>query len=70
MKSKKFRVKVTVQIKNKDIKLWNEVSMSLDGDKRNLDDVRREFLLVRQDVNSFVNEQGLALRDVDIFIDM
>ncbi len=65
----KFRVFVSVQLKSTGEKIWNKVSMTLEGDSRNMEDVMREFKLVKSDVNSDMQRKGIPFKSVDIFID-
>ncbi len=66
-----FKVFVTVKRKKCDCKfpIWNRVLKSCKGNSENLVDIVRELNLLKDDVNGFVNSEGLALKDVDIFIE-
>jgi len=66
----KFKVAVTVLLKkDKMFPLWNKVHMVLNGDKRDLINLQDQLADVKGDINSDMNKRGIALRDVDIFID-
>jgi len=66
----KFKVAVTVLLKkDKLIPIWNKVHLTLSGDKRDLINLQDQLADVKGDVNSDMNRRGIALRDVDIFID-
>ena len=67
---KAFKVQVTVINKRSGMHLWEKTHLILQGDKRNLKHLQRELNLVKSDVNSDMNSKGLALKDVDIFIDL
>ena len=66
----KFKVAVSVfHVKDLSFPLWNKVHMVLDGDKRDLINLQDQLADVKGDINSDMNKRGIALRDVDIFID-
>ena len=66
----KFKVAVSVfHVKDLTFPLWNNVHMFLDGDKRDLINLQDQLADLKGDINSDMNKRGIALRDVDIFID-
>ena len=65
-----MRVFVTVtRKKDKVIPIWNRTMLTLQGDCTCLRQLQRELEAVKRHVNQDVNQQGLALRDVDIKIE-
>ena len=72
MKSAKFKVSVTIKHKNENfiMPMWDKVSMILDGDKRDLLNLQAQLNIVKAQVNQAVNQNGFALKDVDIIIDI
>ena len=67
----KFKVAVSVFLR-KDLlfPLWNKVHMVLAGDKRDLINLQDQLAAVKSDINSDMNKRGIALRDVEILIDI
>jgi hypothetical protein len=66
----KFKVAVSVfHFKDLSFPLWNKVHMVLDGNKRDLINLQDQLADLKSDINSDMNKRGIALRDVDIFID-
>jgi len=66
-----MRVLVTVTTNNDVIPmvLWNKVMMSVLGDGSDLKNLLKEFEAIKGNVNSMVNEKGIALKNVDIKIE-
>ncbi len=66
-----FKVFVTVRRKNTDcpVPMWNRVLKSCEGNRQNLNDLVRELNILKNDVNGFVNSEGLALRDVVVTVE-
>ena len=49
--------------------MWRRVSMDLQGDCSCLKNLQKELEIVKQHVNTFVNQEGFALSDIDIKIE-
>lgn len=64
---------VTVKRKTgvfKSVPIWNKVMMNLLGDTSDMKNLIKELEEVKANVNSDMNKRGLALKDVDILIEI
>ena len=59
-----------VTVTHNKIKLWNGVRMDLQGDCTELNNLQKELLAVKSEVNGFVNSRGLKLKQVKINIEL
>ena len=60
--------KAFITVKHNEIYLWNKTIVNLAGYKTDLINLQQQLVLIKHDINSDINKQSLALRDVSITI--